>query len=407
MAIEFRCTKCNKLLRTADDTSGKHAKCPECGEILVIPSPGTPMPGPMPGTGFGSMPGSAAGPSPSSSPFAGGGGFAPPPSGPGGESPFAGGEQSPYQPETGNPYQSPSAYGGAPMYAAAEGDIRPTRIEFGDVFRTAWAVYSRQWLASLLGLLILGICYMVGAFGLMIGPTMIGSLARSLPVLVVCMVIGYLLVFLFISFLLGGGTRYFLNLSRGASLPLGDLFSGGPHLLSLFLMFLLFGLISLVLYAVCILPATAVSAASPALGPVVAVIGFIVHYALSIYIWTILSQTVFLIVDRRARLIESIQLSAQIMRGNKLIYFLIVLVVGIAIIVPILLAFSGMIFSTGLGRAPSVLPMVLIVLFMLVWYWLSISVFWTVVSVIYLKATGQPTLTTGPIWNGATGERGE
>ena len=38
MAIEFRCTKCGKLLRTGDDTAGKHAKCPECGEILVIPA---------------------------------------------------------------------------------------------------------------------------------------------------------------------------------------------------------------------------------------------------------------------------------------------------------------------------------------------------------------------------------
>jgi phage FluMu protein Com len=40
MAIEFRCTKCNKLLRTPDDTAGKHAKCPECGEILLIPTAG-------------------------------------------------------------------------------------------------------------------------------------------------------------------------------------------------------------------------------------------------------------------------------------------------------------------------------------------------------------------------------
>ena len=31
MPIEFRCTQCNKLLRTADASAGKKAKCPDCG----------------------------------------------------------------------------------------------------------------------------------------------------------------------------------------------------------------------------------------------------------------------------------------------------------------------------------------------------------------------------------------
>jgi len=38
MPIEFRCTKCSKLLRTPDETAGKQARCPECGTILQIPS---------------------------------------------------------------------------------------------------------------------------------------------------------------------------------------------------------------------------------------------------------------------------------------------------------------------------------------------------------------------------------
>jgi phage FluMu protein Com len=49
MAIEFRCTQCNKLLRTADESAGKKAKCPECGQILRVPAletaaPGQPLP---------------------------------------------------------------------------------------------------------------------------------------------------------------------------------------------------------------------------------------------------------------------------------------------------------------------------------------------------------------------------
>ncbi len=38
MPIEFRCTKCGKLLRTPDETGGRQARCPECGTILAIPA---------------------------------------------------------------------------------------------------------------------------------------------------------------------------------------------------------------------------------------------------------------------------------------------------------------------------------------------------------------------------------
>ncbi len=85
MAIEFRCTECQKLLRTGDDTAGKQAKCPECGSLMAVPSASEtpreippPPPPETPGSPF-----SAPGPEPSS----------------------AG------DPE--NPYQSPTQYGPA------------------------------------------------------------------------------------------------------------------------------------------------------------------------------------------------------------------------------------------------------------------------------------------------------
>jgi len=37
MPIEFRCTQCNKLLRTGDDTAGRPAQCPACGAIGIVP----------------------------------------------------------------------------------------------------------------------------------------------------------------------------------------------------------------------------------------------------------------------------------------------------------------------------------------------------------------------------------
>jgi DNA-directed RNA polymerase subunit RPC12/RpoP len=40
MPIEFRCTQCDRLLRTQDDTAGKQARCPDCGAMMLIPRPG-------------------------------------------------------------------------------------------------------------------------------------------------------------------------------------------------------------------------------------------------------------------------------------------------------------------------------------------------------------------------------
>jgi phage FluMu protein Com len=52
MPIQFRCSKCGKLLRTGDDTAGRQAQCPECGTISTVPSsappPGSAVPPPVP-----------------------------------------------------------------------------------------------------------------------------------------------------------------------------------------------------------------------------------------------------------------------------------------------------------------------------------------------------------------------
>jgi phage FluMu protein Com len=91
MPIEFRCSACNKLLRTPDETAGKQAKCPECGVVTQIPA-ATP---PAEENPF------AAGDSPS----------APPPWDPATESPFSPDVPSPEgAPDSDNPYQSPADY---------------------------------------------------------------------------------------------------------------------------------------------------------------------------------------------------------------------------------------------------------------------------------------------------------
>jgi hypothetical protein len=39
MPIEFHCSRCERLLRTGDDTVGRMAQCPQCGAQTQVPNP--------------------------------------------------------------------------------------------------------------------------------------------------------------------------------------------------------------------------------------------------------------------------------------------------------------------------------------------------------------------------------
>lgn len=38
MTIKFSCQHCGKLLTTSDDKAGRKARCPHCGDVLIVPS---------------------------------------------------------------------------------------------------------------------------------------------------------------------------------------------------------------------------------------------------------------------------------------------------------------------------------------------------------------------------------
>lgn len=42
MTIEFRCSHCEKILRTADDKAGVQANCPGCGKLVTVPGDSAP-----------------------------------------------------------------------------------------------------------------------------------------------------------------------------------------------------------------------------------------------------------------------------------------------------------------------------------------------------------------------------
>jgi len=56
MPIEFRCSGCQRTLRTPDDSAGKQARCPECGAIVLVPQ-GQGMPAASAATGPQTAPG--------------------------------------------------------------------------------------------------------------------------------------------------------------------------------------------------------------------------------------------------------------------------------------------------------------------------------------------------------------
>ncbi len=282
MPIEFRCTQCQRLLRTADDTAGRQAKCPECGAILTIPTPAAPA---MPPPGGPPAPGGAAPPTP-----------------PGPQSPFAARIPPPGAPsEPENPYQSPAAYAveAPPAYAPVPGRFVPTRIDIGDVFGRAWTIFKGQWLICIGAVLIVGILQQAAAQVVNLASTLLGAAAEDEAVAFVLAVVGWFAVQLFGLWLRIGQWLLFLRIARGQEASLGELFRGGPY----FITVLLAGLLWALAY----------------LGGLILLIVPGIIFAL------MFSQFYYLILDRDVGVMESLSLSRQITEGNKLTLFAIYL----------------------------------------------------------------------------------
>jgi hypothetical protein len=126
MAIEFRCSQCNNLLRTEEGTAGRQAQCPQCGAITTVPAT-----------------------------VAGAG--SPPPIPPG-DSPFGAAGQQPVSADAVNPYQSPSP-------SATIGATSPLVPKPGKVLAIAILTLVGGCLAALWALLDLfmafGLCFTV------------------------------------------------------------------------------------------------------------------------------------------------------------------------------------------------------------------------------------------------------
>jgi uncharacterized membrane protein len=286
---------------------------------LTIPAPGAPAEagGPPPGAG-------------PASPF---GPIEPPP---GAASPSGPG----VTPDAENPYASPADYTlGAPAYTPAPGAVVPTRIDAGDVFGRAWTIYKDQMLMCIGGVLIVGILNWLVSQILNVGSAAVGELAGEPAVALACSILAGFLDQMFALWLNIGLTLLFLNIARGRQASLGDIFQGGPFFLTALVATILVVLINLVGFLLLIIPG--------------------IIFAL------MLSQYLYLIVDRNVGILESLELSRQITHGNKLTIFVLWLLSSALIFLGLLMCCVGVVF-TG--------PLVSLMF-----------------AVAYLAMTGQPT----------------
>ncbi len=336
MPIEFRCTKCSKLLRTPDETGGKQARCPQCGTILAIPvpaaAPATPAPSP-----------------PTPAP--------------------AGLSRAALAPASANPYQSSTVTSPSAGVTPAAGY---GKLDVSDAFARAWAIFKPN-IGRCIGIVLLFyLCYMglfllfgaaIGFVSFAVRPGAGGNAGGGLPAIFAVAGALYVVALLANMWFLAGQTNFFLKVARGdrdASVSL--LFGGSRWFLT-----------------VCgagILVALAIS------------LGWILCIVPGIIVGLMFSQFLFSIVDRDLGVLESLSESRRITSGNKgmlFVTFLIPSVIMMAASIAPNLALRplladhpffimGIQFGIQMVATVTVLP------------W-----FWVLLATCYLIMSGQPT----------------
>jgi uncharacterized membrane protein/phage FluMu protein Com len=354
MAIEFRCTTCQRLLRTQDDAGGKQAKCPECGTVLTVPAKEAdqpaealpPLPEDRPASPFGPVRGEA-------NPFATG-------------RPAEGGTQ--------NPYQSPTDYAPGPVYvASAGGAIVPTRIDLGDIFSRTWTILKGQYGMTLAVFVLVWLIGFVANIGLsVVGGVSDAALGDPVAVAMVNF-LGMLIYWLFYFWLNAGASICYLKIARGQPAAIGEIFSGGPYFVRLLLATILFFLILWLIGMVFVIPASFVGWILTFNGADPSTIGFgaLAGFAIALIPGTAAALGLFpyyyVILDQNVRPVESLSLAWKITSGNKLTLFAIWALASVGALVITVL-------TCGIGGLFLVAPF-LSLLF----------------PVIYLAMTGQPT----------------
>jgi hypothetical protein len=346
MPVEFRCPSCSKLLRTPDESAGKKAKCPQCGTIVDVPASSSGLPGmdrplaPIPPIG----------------PLGGATKKAD-------ESPFGSGSPT-------NPYASPAPDFSVLSAGTQRGGLTPTKISFDRILQAVWEVYRPQ-----LGpMALFGLVLLLAYVGLQIISNVIAIpiQATNEPVLIYgFQVINTVVGMLVQAWLNVGAVLYMLKVARQQQATLNEFGAAGPFVVRAFLVQVVITLAVLGIAAVCLGPAGIVYLATRETAPagVALIVGFIPFFALLIYVTYRWLLAIMFVVDCNMGVMESLSNSTHFMVGNKLIVFVILLVVGLV---------GGIfgLFTCCIG------------------YVFVISYMQLMMVAIYLTATGQPGGTT-------------
>lgn len=327
MTIEFRCTSCDKLLRTPPGTEGKQAKCPDCGALMTIPATSAFSPPPREPEFRPSEPESRPQPAesrPREPAF---------PPGPGPAAPR----------DSGNPFQSPSAASMQPEWGPARRGFQPTQIQFGPTFERSWQIYKEN-------------------FGMLVGGTLVaGGVSIGLGIvltLIMVAVVGVeglqsdqptpqyfrmnfvqnVISNVVQTFLTLGLLRFTLKITRREPAAIGDIFGEVALLLPAIGVNILLGLAVFLGILLCILP--------------------------GVWIALTLAFCWYMLLDQGTGVIDSLKYSARATHGNKLVLLGLWLAsVALVVVIGIPTCLLGTIF---------VFPFVLVLF-----------------TVAYLSATGQ------------------
>lgn len=311
MSIEFRCTNCQKLLATPPGTHGARAKCPQCGTLLVVPEPGS---------AFDETTSALETPPPRNPDFA------------------AAGESRAGELGGAARFEQAELNPGSPAGPAFE----PMRIDFGEVLRVTWRLYTNNFGGLVLGGLLYYVCRNAAAGAtLAIGAALVDDAPELAPLVGIAALIA--LVFCW-AFFLVGLMKFMLAVARDGRVEYGELFSAGPLTMPAA------GVLALLL-----------------LGTGAGLIFLLIPGVLFLLVF---SQSPFLLVDQRTGIRDSLRYSAFATRGNLWTLLLLGVTVSLATLMIV-------VFTCGIGGIFTV-PYVGLLL-----------------AVVYLGVTGQHTALDG------------
>ena len=312
MAISFFCTGCSNQLQVPDEVAGSKAKCPVCGTVMVVPEVVTAEEV----TAYQESASQTA------------------PQGTG--SAYGGAGVSPQGANTYG-YQYQNSYGRRPDSPFMP-EMQPRRFSIGEVWDDTWFIFkSRLW--PIVGVVLLAMVINGGA-------GMAEGMARGIaPLFGVVGMAFYMAVlcarYVFQAWIYAGLFVYLLNMVSDRNPNINDLFLGFRYLLRYVGASILIACGGIAIFVVFSVPVAGIFIAEGnqfnqqgfenagpifwVIGGVIAAIGILclAFYYLTFVLWPLL------LIDRNLGVMESLRMSAELMRGNRLNYFLMQFGVGL------------------------------------------------------------------------------